>query len=297
VPNITATQADPFVPELWAAEALNALRSNITIAKLVTRDTDVAAFTVGDKLNIPYAGTLTAVPKVADTGVTAQAPTNEATITVTLDKHYIVPIIIEDIARAQAMPSLRDSYVREAVRVLAEQIDTDLLALYATFSSTDVGTAGTDISYDTILSARQTLNTNKAPMTDRNIVLSVKDEKALLGDSDLSAYFANAKPGAVAEGAIGRLSGFDVWMSQLVPSSGGTTHNLAFQKEAIILAMRGLPQDNPGALSATMQDPLSGLVLRVTGMYNMSHVGMQLNIDVLYGVAELRDACGVEIVS
>lgn len=296
--NITVTQADPFIPEIWAAEALNALRANITIAKLVTRDTDIAAFSVGDKLNIPYAGTLSAVPKVADTGVTPQAPANEATKTVTLDKHYIVPIIIEDISRALAHPTLREAYINESVRVLAEQIDTDLLALYSGFSATDIGTGGTDLTYDTVLEARRVLNTNKAPLTDRHIVLSAKDEKALLGDSDLATYFANARPTAVAEGSIGRLAGFDLWMSQLTPSTAGPIyHNLAFQKQAIILAMRGLPQDNPGAMSATMQDPLSGLVLRVTGQYNITHVGMQINVDVLYGVAELRDECGQEILS
>ena len=46
-----------------------------------------------------------------------------------------------------------------------------------------------------------------------------------------------------------------------------------------------------------MRDPESGLVLRVLYAYNATYLGMQVTIDVLYGVKKLRAECGVTVQS
>jgi len=63
--------------------------------------------------------------------------------------------------------------------------------------------------------------------------------------------------------------------------------------------MRGLPEppEGSGVKAATVRDPESGLVLRVLQAYNPSYLGVQVTIDALYGVAEMRDACGVVVLS
>jgi hypothetical protein len=68
--DITRTVAGPFIPQIWANTALEVLRNKVVLAKLVTRDSDIAAFQVGDTLNIPYPGTFTANDKAANGGVT-----------------------------------------------------------------------------------------------------------------------------------------------------------------------------------------------------------------------------------
>lgn len=299
--NITTTTAAAFIPEVWANRALEVLRANVVLAKLVTKDTDVSAFQTGDILHIPYPGTFTAQDKAANAAVTLQTPSGGADITVVLNKHKEVSFLIEDPARAQANQDLMDRYIQAAVPAISSAIESDLFALYAGLS-TSVGTSGTDITAATIRNARKALNDAKVPLTPRHLVISPKDEIALLGDSNLATYFSNARSEAIAQGAIGQLYGFTIWMSQLVPVVAGSpnsTKNLAFHPEFAILAMRALPESpaGSGVRSATMRDPESGLVIRVTAAYNPTYLGVQVTLDVLYGVAKLRDAAGVVVLS
>ncbi|NOZ27970.1 MAG: hypothetical protein GXP39_07960 [Chloroflexi bacterium] len=298
--NVTTTVAQYFIPEIWAQRALEVLRSNIVLARLVTKDSDVAAFQVGDILHIPYPGTFTANDKAADTAVTLQTPSGGSEVQVQLNKHKEVSFLVEDVVRAQANQDVMDRYVQSAAIALAEQIETDLFALYASLTNS-VGTSGTDITASTVRSARKTMNDNKVPQNDRHLIISSKDEIALLGDSNLASYFAFNRVG-IPDGAIGRLYGFTIWMSQLVPVVTGTpnsTKNLAIHPEAFILAMRGLPEPPPntGARAATIRDPESGLVLRILYAYNPNYLGVQVTMDVLYGVKVLRDAAGVVVLS
>ncbi len=299
--NITTTTASAFIPEIWANLALEQLRANVVLAKLVAKDTDMAAFNVGDILHIPYPGTFSANNKAANGAVTLQTPSNGADVTVTLNKHKEVSFLVEDVARAQANQDILARYISAAVPAIAEAIEADLFALYSGLSQS-VGTSGTDISAATVRAAVKKLNDAKVPLTNRYLVISPKDQIALLGDTDLSTYFASAQADAVKRGELGPLYGLDTYMSQLVPVVSGTpdsTKNLAFHKEAFILAMRALPEPpaNSGARSVAMRDPDSGLVIRVTSAYNPTYLGVQVTLDVLYGVAELRDAAGVVVLS
>jgi hypothetical protein len=299
--NITKSVADSagMVPEVWAQRGLEVLRSNIVAARLVAKDSDYGSFRVGDTLHLAYPGTFAANNKAANTGVTLQVPTGADT-TVVLNKHREVSFIVEDAAAAVAQPETMDRYISAAVVAIAEAIEGDILAEYANISES-IGTSGTDLDYATILLARKTLTDAKAPMGNRSIILSTKDELALLSDSDLQAYFANqGRP--VQEGSIGRLGGFDLFPSQMVPVVAGTpdsTKNIAFHRDAIVLAMRSLPEPpaNSGATAAVVRDAESGLLMRAVMAYNASHLGIQVTLDVLYGVKVVRDALACVVLS
>lgn len=301
--NITKTLADTsgFIPQVWAQRALDVLRANIVLAKLVTKDTDFEPGWVGKTLNIGYPGTFTAGDKAADTSATVQTPTGGATVAVTLNKHKYVDFIVEDVARAQASGELLDRYINPAIIAIAEVLESDLFALYAGLA-TSIGTSGTDITAALVRTARKTLNDAKVPKAGRFMVVSDKDEIALLGDTNLSAYFANSKPDAIAEGSIGRLSGFDIYSSQLVPVVTGTpnsTKNLAGTKDMFILASRPFrdPPGQSGVQATTVVDPASGLAIRVLSQYSMGDRGQRIGFDILYGVSELRDPCGLVVLS
>jgi hypothetical protein len=292
----------PYIPTIIAQTSLDILRANIVLAKLVTRDSDVdgGSFKVGDTLSIPYPGTMVANDKTLNTGVTLQVPT-ATTTSVVLNKHKEASFLLEDVAKALANQDVLQRYATAAMIGIAEQIEADLFALYSTFTGS-LGTSGTDITAATIRSARKLLNDNKAPKVGRSIVVSDKDEIALLSDASLQNYFAFAKPETVAEGSIGRLYGFDIYQSQLVPAIAGapvSTKNLAFAPGAMILAMRALPEvpQGTGAVSAVVTDPISGLTVRVTMGYNINLLGTQVTVDVLYGVARLRDALGAVVLT
>ena len=194
-------------------------------------------------------------------------------------------------------------YIKPAMIAIAEALETDLFTLYSSLTHS-IGTSGTDMGKATVIAARKALNDLKNPSTDRTLVISDKDEAALLGDSTLAQYFANARPEGVAEGSIGRLYGFDIFPSQMVPVVTGTpnsTKNIAFHEDAIVLATRpfkGIPEGaGAGAQAYTQVDEESGLMLRVIFQYSMGERGARVGFDMLYGFARLRDDAGVVVLS
>jgi len=64
---ITTSTAAAFIPEIWLNTGLKILRSKIVMARRVMTDASVGVFKQGDILNIPYAGTFTAVQKASNT--------------------------------------------------------------------------------------------------------------------------------------------------------------------------------------------------------------------------------------
>lgn len=292
---LAAAQLADFIPEIWANQALEVLRSNIVLARVITKDTDLAVFTVGDTLTVSVPGTFAVNDKVAHSPVTLQSPSSDK-VQLVLDKHKEVSFVIEDVARATAQigDGVINMHVRQAMVAMAEKIETDLFVLYDNLS-TNVGTGNVDLVASTIRAARGQLNNNKAPQEGRFCVFNPDSEVSLLGDQRLEAYFANSRAAGVAEGSLGRVYGFDMYMSQLVPGTN-PAKGIAGTPELGVLGMRSLPVTGaPGVSQIAMRDPLSGLVIRQTASYDTDLLGVKVTIDALYGIKELRDACGVQL--
>ena len=218
----TNAQASGFIPQFWANRALDVLRANLVLAKLVATDkafgpSDFA--TQGSTLTIPYPGKFTAVDKAPGTPVTPQVPIGGTSVALTLNKHKVVPFSVEDFANAQANMDLMDRYMSPAVIAIAEQFEQDLFALSSGLT-TVIGAANTALTSAALRTIRQTFLAQKAPMADRSVVVCGSDEASLLGDTTLQTYFAYSQTQAVKEGALGSVYGMDVYPSQLVPVTG-----------------------------------------------------------------------------
>ena len=297
---ITESVADTsgFIPQAWALEALNVLRNNVVLARIVTMDKDYAPGWQGKTLNIPYPGTFTTQDKTAGNPITAQAPTGGASVALNLSKHKTVDMMVEDFAAAQSNSDLLNRYIQPAIIALAEQVENDLFSLYSSLTGTSVGTAGTDLTSTVVRTAAKNLDVALAPTQDRWLVISAKDKTALLGDTNLATFYAYSDPEAIKAGNLPNLYGFNVAMSQLVPAVAGTpvsTKNLAFHKSAIMMAMRPFMPITPGTgvATATAVDPESGIAIRVLKQYDINYRATHLAFDILYGFVALRPNQGL----
>jgi hypothetical protein len=153
--NIGVGELSNSLATIIAAQALGYLKANTVMARLVARDWDNEVATHGQTIKIPYGGSLSVNDKAADTVVTLQTP-SDSVYTVTLNKHKEVSFLIEDIGRALARPDWLAQYMSDGMAVLAEQIDSDLTALYSGFSQTVDATAG--LAEDDFRNARRLLN-------------------------------------------------------------------------------------------------------------------------------------------
>lgn len=284
---ISITQAQAFIPTIVANSALERLRLYTVLPRLVSTDADfTGAFTVGQTLNIPFMAAVTANQKTSGTPVTIQNPGSNQ-VQVTLDQHWEVSTIVEDIAASMANQSLIDRFVDNAVQALAEQLETSIFAAMNTGATVAVGSYTNDLSYATVLAARQAMNDNRVPMMRRNLVISPKDETALKSDPALQAYFSYGQ-NQIVQGSIGRLEGFDVYVSQAVPVSGVTdVNNFAWHPQGIVLAVRQLASApaGSGVQQDVVRDSETGLAMRATLAYRPEFLGWQITLDMLWGVA------------
>ncbi len=291
--NIGVGELSNSLATIIAAQALGYLKANTVMARLVARDWDNEVATHGQVVKIPYGGSLSVNDKAADTVVTLQTP-SDSVYTVTLNKHKEVSFLIEDIGRALARPDWMAQYMSDGMAVLAEQIDSDLTALYSGFSQSVDATTG--LGEDDFRNARRLLNSAKAPLGNRYAVLHEDAEYEALGiDRIVNRDYAESLGSMAAGSFTGRFMGFDVFMDQKIAIAGAEAKNLFFQKNAFVLATRPLPAAPAGAgvIQRVMDE--DGMGLRTTVSYNADHLGVQVTIDVLYGVAELRDNHGVVV--
>lgn len=292
--NISKTNLANAIPTIVAAKALGYLKANIVLAGIVARDWDDQVAQFGEAVKIPYTGTFTANDKAEDAAVTLQVQT-PSVYTVTLDKHKEVSFIIEDIGRIMSRPDMLGQLVSDAMAVMVEKVESDIAALYAGLSQTIDATTG--LFEDDFREAQRLLNAAKAPVTQRWAVLHEDGYKEAMAIEKLTNrdYQGDAALAAIKQGYLGQYAGWNIVMSQLVAVAGGQCKNLFIHRNALALVTRSLPAADPGAgvIQRTMSE--DGVGLRVTLSYNPDHLGYQVTIDTLYGVAELRDSHGIAV--
>ncbi|NOK59129.1 MAG: hypothetical protein GFH27_549283n411 [Chloroflexi bacterium AL-W] len=285
--NITTAELSNSIATIIAADALGYLKANTVLARLVARDWDNEVATHGQSVKIPFTGGLTVNDKSANTSVTHQSPSDSG-ITVTLNKHKEVTFRLEDVAKALSRPDYMSAYLEDGMKVVTEQIDSDIAALYSGFSQTIDATSG--LGEDDFREARRQLNAAKAPLGDRYAVLHEDAEYELLGiEKATNRDYTEALGRAASDAFSGRFMGFDIFMDQKIQVATAVAKNMFFHRRAMVLATRPLPiaPEGTGVIQRVMDE--DGIGLRVTISYNPDHLAVQVTIDVLYGVAELRD--------
>lgn len=299
--NITVTEVNDALATIIAAEALGRLRSNAVLANLVARDWDAAVASYGQSVQIPVRGALSVNDKSANTAYTLQAPADDK-VTVTLNQHREVSFVIEDIAAALARPDYLMGYINDAAIALAEDIDGKIAALYSGLSqSVDAtGTAGPLDKAD-FIEARRKLSVAKAPVTERYAVLhpTAAAEALAIAEFTNRDYRGPAEMSPLVEAGVvlGNFAGFSVIEDQNIVESASKQRNMFFHKDAFALVTRPLPAPMAGAgvVSKVMSE--NGIGLRVMISYQHTLGGHMCTLDVLYGVAELRDALGVVVLT
>lgn len=264
--HLTTTTSAEFIPAVWINEVRAAREANLIMAKrvkLINHNNKP-----GDVLNIPDVSNLTAQNKVAETEVTLQSPTeNKFSVSINSWKH--VAFLLEDIVKVQSATNLRKEYTDKAGYAIAKALDTDLIGLYSGLSQS-IGGAGVDIDEESILEAKKLLDEADAPRSDRTLLIAPSQEKSLLRIARFTEADKIADGGkALREGTLGRIHGFDVFVSTNVPTVDGAIKNLAFQKDAFVLATQSYP--------------------RVQAAYILEYLGTLVVVDEIYGVTTFRN--------
>jgi len=298
---ITSANVANAIVKLVAADALPALVGNLVMGNLVNRDYEPTLAQAGDTVNIPIPPMLVA-NNIAEGGTVQTQNPSLGNAQIVLNTHVEATFQIPDITKVLAVPDLLKVYLEPAVIAIAERIESDLLGLYAGFTSNSpLGTAGTPITEALIDSAESALFEAKLPSSEPKYLVVDSNTYSQLRQIPRFSEFQNAGEAGLRtliDGTIGKIKDFYVFRSQFVNYTGTSpiaTHNLAFAKNGIGLVVRRLPQPLPGTGAIAEYAELGNFGMRVTMSYQPNTLAQQFTVDVLYGAAVLRNSFGVQV--
>ncbi len=205
--------------DIIAKEAVMILDNNLVMAKQVFRgyendfDKKVNGYNIGETLSIRKPTDFT----VRNGSTMTAQDVVEGKTSITVDKFKGVDFKFTSQDLTLRIEDLSERVIKPAMVQLANQIDRDLMALYASVPNW-VGTAGQTIdSYKDFAVGPQRLDEYAVPTDGRSAVLSPADHWGLLG-SQTSLYIQDAAKGAYRQGSLGMIGGVDTYMSQNVPT-------------------------------------------------------------------------------
>jgi len=296
---ITTNNVASAIVKLVAADALPVLVGNLVMGNLVNRDYEPVLANAGDTVNVPIPPTMQANNIADGSTVTPQNP-SLGNAQIVLNTHAEATFQIPDVTKVLAVPDLLKIYMQPAVAAIAQKIETDLLNLYASFTTT-VGTPGSALTEATVDAAETALFMAKVPPNEPKYIVVDAAAYSAWRQIPLFEEFQTAGAAGLAaliDGTIGKYKDFYVFRSQFVPKTGSSpvnTHNLAFTRDAIGLVVRRLPQPLPGTGAIAEYAELGNFGMRVVMSYQPNTLAQQFTVDVLYGCGVLRNACGVQV--
>lgn len=273
--NVTRSiaQTAQYIQEKWTRDIQQPFDKQLAAAKLVQDRSGLVA-DGGDIVNIPFTGTVNARAKAASTAITYDSPEGTP-VTLNIDKHYYVGVLIEDIAKVQSSYDLQAAFKDRMAEALARQIDTDLMALYASAGTSVAGGAAVDDA--DMLAVVAALDASNTPASGRSGIIGHNTKIDLLGINKYTAYDQTGKIGKAVDGSLdltGTIYGMELYHSGNVPTAT-TGRNLFFHKKAINLAQQRKPEFH-------ME-------------YSVDQLGWKTALDTIYGVGVERASSIVEL--
>jgi P22 coat protein - gene protein 5 len=202
------------------AQGLQTLRAACVMPRLVNTDYSNTPANLGDTVNVWIPSAVSVADVAPSAAPIAGGDSQPVKAPIALNKWRRAGFYLTDKQQEEIVGGVQSKQTGEAVKALAEDINSFIFGLYPSVYGY-FGTAGTtpfatDVSAAT--GARKILNLQRAPLTDRRLVLDVNAEANALGLAQLTAANQSGTDKGIIDGTIGRRLGFDWAMDQQVPT-------------------------------------------------------------------------------
>ena len=269
-----------------AEETLPHLQSCFApLAGIVTDFSDDVA-QAGASVTTRYATKPSAVD--LSSGYTSQNTTLTAA-TVSLDTFYGFVYGFKDDERSKSSIHLNDTFISPAVQALGDKVFGDIwnLVTAANFATSSTVTAANFDRDDVVDLAVSLTDTLKAPKIGRTIWADPSHYGALVKTLNSAEI-----PGMTAEkmeGAVPRVSGFDIYESDLCDDNGENLAAFAFHKSALIMAGRSVDTELAAQAGVEVENvviPGLNLPVQFRRWYDPTLGELKYSVGLLYGVAK-----------
>lgn len=217
-----------FVPDLWAAKLLVALRKAHVAGNLVNRDYEGEIKREGDSVKITSINDVTIGSYTAHTDITVE-DIDDATRSLLIDQAKYFAVELDDIERAQYKKGGGKSPLEQAVENAAYQLrdvsDAFLLAAMTTAAQgtgNDLGTVAIHTTannlYDAIVDLGVVLDEDNVPTEGRFVVVSPSVHGRLQKLQNFIAAGDVRGSETRTTGFIGEIAGLDIYKSNNLPA-------------------------------------------------------------------------------
>lgn len=282
-PSTTTTYNDTVYSAIIADMVLDALMAHVVTPPLL-RNFDLSN-QPSKSVDVPKADSFTAAAvsegvELANTALTTSKVTGTA-------GEVGIMATVTDVLEVSDIPAAHGARLKQLGRSIADKIDVDITALFASFSSS-VGTTTSDLTLANLLSAIYTLEAANAPKPYVGVLhpIQISDMRTALETNANSPFQSQGiragtnELGPAGNGFAGEWFGLPIYFSTNVPTANGG-------------------DDRAGGIFSA--NYALGMVTKwaskIVPMYWPPIRGWVLTATANYGVFEIEDSAGVAVVT
>lgn len=227
-----------FIPEIWSARLLYALDKAHVATNLVNRNYEGVIANQGDTVHINSIGAVTVKDYTKNTNIADPEVLTTSDQTLVIDQAKYFNFQVDDVDKAQISGEIIDTAMGRSAYALADVSDAFLLKTIANgaASANKIGAKATLTAltasnvYENIVKMRTLLDKANVPTTGRTIVVPPEVYALLLLDDRFAKSGSDSGQNALLNGMVGRVAGFDVFMSNNCVSGtdGGSGSNTPY---------------------------------------------------------------------
>lgn len=232
-----------FIPEVWSAAILEALRAKLVFPSLCNRDYEGDIREAGDTVHITGYNDVTVHEYVRGQAITVDDVTDKEAAVLKIDQSDYFAFKVNDLDKTQAKADLTGKFTNSAACNMMKNVENYISNLMDTAVSTPAKTVsvGTPAdAYLAVVEAGRKLDVQNVPDEGRWLVVSPDFYALLLQDS---RFIEGTEAGhnTLLNGVVGQVRGFTVVKSNNVPSkkaSPDTQSILAGTNAAVTFAQQ-----------------------------------------------------------
>lgn len=232
-----------FIPEVWSAAILEALRAKLVFPSLCNRDYEGDIREAGDTVHITGYNDVTVHEYVRGQAITVDDVTDKEAAVLKIDQSDYFAFKVNDLDKTQAKADLTGKFTNSAAYNMMKNVETYISNLMDAAVSTPAKTVavGTPAdAYLAVVEAGRKLDVQNVPDEGRWLVVSPDFYALLLQDS---RFIEGTEAGhnTLLNGVVGQVRGFTVVKSNNVPrksASSDTQSILAGTNAAVTFAQQ-----------------------------------------------------------
>lgn len=210
-----------FNPTIWSAQLQTSYKNKTIFGgpSVTNSDYEGDIANGGDTVRITSISRPTVATYTKDTTTITPETLTDAQRTLTIDQSKYFAFEVDDIDKRQSANggALLTEAADEAAYALVDTTDSYVAALYTGVATANaIGTVSVTsaaLAFTQIINLRKLLDTANAPSAGRYVVMPPWYEALLLADDRIIRVDASGSAGALREGMVGRMLGFDLFVS------------------------------------------------------------------------------------